>query len=455
MRNLTIEQTPIHALKLHDRNARTHSKRQIRQIANSIRRFGFCNAVLVDDDLNILAGHGRVKAAELLGLTSVPTVRLSHLSDAEKRAYILADNRLAEKAGWDRSLLVLELQGLIDIGFDVELTGFEMPEIDLLLDEALEAGGLSPAADDELPATRKGPPVSRPGDLWILGVHRLSCGDACTPASYDRLLSGKKADLLFTDPPYNVRINGHVSGLGRVRHAEFAMACGEMTETQYIGFLTDSLGLTVKVSRDGALHYIFVDWRHSYELMSAGRDIYDSLLNLCVWNKDNGGMGSFYRSKHELVMVYKVGNAPHINNVELGRHGRNRTNVWDYAGVNTFRAGRLDELAMHPTVKPVALVTDVIRDASCRSDLVLDPFAGSGTTIIAAEKTGRRACALEIDPHYVDVIIQRWQEYTGKRARLDTTAASFEDVAEQRQPEAKTIGLPRAEAPAPDHETGA
>ena len=454
MRNLQIEQTSIHALKPHDRNARTHSKRQIRQLANSIDRFGFCNPVIVDDDQNILAGHGRVKAAELLGHTSVPTVRLSHLSDAEKRAYILADNRLAEKAGWDRSLLVLELQGLIDIGFDVELTGFEMAEIDLLLDEALEAGGLSPAAEDELPASRNGPPVSRLGDLWILGVHHLFCGDARASTSYDRLLPGKKADLLFTDPPYNVRINGHVSGLGRVRHAEFAMASGEMTETQFISFLTGSLGLAVKVSRDGALHYVCMDWGHLYELISAGRAIYDSLLNVCVWNKDNGGMGSFYRSKHELVTVYKVGNAPHINNVELGRHGRNRTNVWDYAGVNTFRAGRLDELAMHPTVKPVALVADVIRDASSRSDLVLDPFAGSGTTIIAAEKTGRQACALEIDPHYVDVIIQRWQVYTGKPARLDTTGASFEDVAEQRQIEAKTTAA-RAEAPASDHKAGA
>jgi DNA modification methylase len=329
-----------------------------------------------------------------------------------------------------------------------------MPEVDLLLDEALEAGGLLPAAEDELPATRNGPPISRPGDLWVLGVHRLICGDARAPDSYDRLLSGKEADLLFTDPPYNVRIDGHVSGLGRVRHSEFAMASGEMTETQYTSFLTDSLGLAVKASRDGALHYVCMDWRHEYALMSAGRKIYDSVLNLCVWNKDNGGMGSFYRSKHELVTVFKAGNAPHVNNVELGRHGRNRTNVWDYAGVNTFRAGRLDELAMHPTVKPVALVADVIRDASCRSDLVLDPFAGSGTTIIAAEKTGRRACALEIDPHYVDVIIQRWQMYTGKLARLDTTTASFEEVAEQRQPEVKILAA-TAQAPAPDHEPGA
>jgi DNA modification methylase len=436
MRNLQIEQTPIHALRPHRQNARTHSKRQIRQIATSIRRFGFCNAILIDDDLTILAGHGRVEAAKLLGLTNVPTVRLSHLSEEDKRAYVIADNRLAEKAGWDRNLLAIELQGLIDIGFEVELTGFETPDIDLLLDEALEATGLSPA-DDQLPVIRSGAPTSQRGDLWVLGAHRLLCGDARAPASYTRLLGGKAADLVFTDPPYNVCIDGHVSGHGRIRHGEFAMASGEMTEAEFIQFLSVTLGQAVEASRDGALHYVCMDWRHLLELLSAGREIYDGYLNLCVWNKNNGGMGSFYRSKHELVAVFKVGTAPHINNVELGRHGRNRTNVWDYPGVNTFRPGRIDELAMHPTVKPVALIADVIKDASRRSNLVLDPFAGSGSTIIAAEKTGRQARALEIDPHYVDLIIRRWQSYTGSPALLDTTTTSFEDIAEQRQAEAK------------------
>jgi DNA modification methylase len=436
MRNLQIEQTPIHALRPHRQNARTHSKRQIRQIATSIRRFGFCNAILIDDDLTILAGHGRVEAAKLLGLTNVPTVRLSHLSEEDKRAYVIADNRLAEKAGWDRNLLAIELQGLIDIGFEVELTGFETPDIDLLLDEALEATGLSPA-DDQLPVIRSGAPTSQRGDLWVLGAHRLLCGDARAPASYTRLLGGKAADLVFTDPPYNVCIDGHVSGRGRIRHGEFAMASGEMTEAEFIQFLSVTLGQAVEASRDGALHYVCMDWRHLLELLSAGREIYDGYLNLCVWNKNNGGMGSFYRSKHELVAVFKVGTAPHINNVELGRHGRNRTNVWDYPGVNTFRPGRIDELAMHPTVKPVALIADVIKDASRRSNLVLDPFAGSGSTIIAAEKTGRQARALEIDPHYVDLIIRRWQSYTGSPALLDTTTTSFEDIAEQRQAEAK------------------
>jgi hypothetical protein len=355
MRNLQIEQTPIHALRPHRQNARTHSNRQLRQIANSIRRFGFCNAILVDDDLTILAGHGRVEAAKQLGLTSVPTVRLSHLSEADKRAYVIADNRLAEKAGWDRNLLAIELQDLIDIGFEVELTGFETPDIDLLLDEALEATGLSPA-DDQLPMIRTGAPTSRLGDLWVLGAHRLLCGDARAPASYTRLLGGKAADLVFTDPPYNVCIDGHVSGRGRIRHGEFAMASGEMAEAEFIQFLSVTLGQAVEASRDGALHSVCMDWRHLLELLSAGREIYDGFLNLCVWNKNNGGMGSFYRSKHELVAVFKVGTAPHINNVELGRHGRNRTNVWDYPGVNTFRPGRIDELAMHPTVKPVALI---------------------------------------------------------------------------------------------------
>jgi DNA modification methylase len=433
MANLQIEQTPIYALRGWRHNARTHSKRQLRQIAGSIKRFGFCNPILVDDNSTILAGHGRVAAAQLLGLESVPTVRLARLSEAEKRAYVIADNRLAEKAGWDQSLLALELQNLIDIGFEVEATGFETAEIDLLLDEALEAAGLAPATDDDLPKKKSGPAISRSGDLWILGRHRLLCGDARDPTCYAQVLAGKKADLVFTDPPYNVPIKGHVSGNGRVCHREFAMASGEMSRSQFIEFLKITLGAAVKASRDGALHYVCMDWRHLFELLSTARVIYDDVLNLCVWNKDNGGMGSFYRSKHELVAVCKVGTAPHINNVDLGRHGRNRTNVWDYPGVNTFKAGRLNELESHPTVKPVALVADVLKDASRRGDLVLDPFAGSGTTIVAAEKTGRAACAIEVDPTYADVAVERWQSYTGKPALCGVRGALYEQIAEERR----------------------
>lgn len=445
MHNLQIEQTPIHALRPQDRNARIHSKRQIRQIAASIRQFGFNNPVLTDDNLHIIAGHGRVEAAKLLGEATVPTVCLSHLSDAQKRAYVLADNALATKADWDRDILAIELQGLIELGFDVELTGFEAAEIDLILVDWQEASAESAAAD-QVTEFDDGPTVSRCGDFWCLGSHRLLCVDARSPDAYTQLLGDTKADLVFTDPPYNVRIDGHVSGLGRVKHREFAMASGEMTEDEFTQFLKTTLGAAVNASRDGALHYVCMDWRHLFEALSAGKTLYDSLLNLCVWNKDNGGMGSFYRSKHELVLVFKVGTAKHTNNVELGRHGRNRTNVWDYAGANTFRHDRLEELAMHPTVKPVALIADAIKDASKRSEIVLDPFCGSGSTLIAAEKTGRHAYCLEIDSKYVDVAVRRWQLFTGKFATLNGTTISFEEIAEQRRNQSTVTLAPQPEA---------
>jgi DNA modification methylase len=430
MHNLSIEQTPIRALKTRDRNARTHSKRQIRQIANSIERFGFTNPILTDDNLHVLAGSGRLEAAILLGMTTVPSIRLSHMSETDKRAYAIADNAIALKARWDRDTLAIELQELIDLGFEVELTGFETAEIDLMLND-LRLASDDDNAEDACPLPAPAP-ISKQGDLWLLGPHRIICGDAQDAETYHRLLESDRADLVFTDPPYNVPIDGHVSGLGQIRHREFAMASGEMTDEEFIAFLKRIFQRIAEVSRDGALHFICMDWRHVYETISAARDVYSSLLNLCVWNKDNGGMGSLYRSKHELVLLFKVGTASHTNNVELGRYGRNRTNVWEYAGANTFKAGRLDELAMHPTVKPVAMIADAIRDTSKRSHIVLDAFAGSGSTILAAEKTGRRARAVEIDPIYVDVAIRRWESYTGRQARLAGSNASFEEVTEQR-----------------------
>lgn len=429
---MNIEYTHVTELRPYAGNARTHSKKQIRLIATSIQRFGFCNPVLVDDDKQIIAGHGRVEAAKLLKMNAVPTVCLSHLSDAEKRAYILADNKLAEKAGWDRELLAVELQGLGDLGFDLELTGFDIPEIDFILDEAHEAAGAT-SPEDAAPPYPAGDAITRLGDLWILGQHRLLCGDARNQTDYDALLVGAKAEFVFTDPPYNVSIDGHVSGLGRVRHADFAMASGEMTSTEFTAFLECVYRLLAVNTTDGSIHQICMDWRHIGEMNTAGRAVYDELKNVCVWNKTNAGMGSFYRSKHELVFVWKAGTAPHLNNFELGQHGRYRTNVWDYAGVTTMRAGRLEELAMHPTVKPVGLVADAMKDCSKRGGLVLDPFCGSGTVLIAAERTGRRARALEVDPHYVDVAVQRWQSYAGKNATLITTGKTFEETAEERR----------------------
>ena len=338
---------------------------------------------------------------------------------------------MAEKAGWDREILAIELQALIDLNFEVELTGFETAEIDILLDEAREAGNSASGPEDAVPPYAAGAAVSRLGDLWLLGQHRLLCGDAREQTAYEALLDGAKAQFVFTDPPYNVEIDGHVCGLGRIRHGNFAMGCGEMSEAEFTTFLATVFERLAANSTDGSIHQICMDWRHLAEMSAAGRKVYSELKNLCVWNKTNAGMGTFYRSKHELVFIWKNGSAPHINTFELGQHGRSRSNVWDYAGVNVPRSGRLEELAMHPTVKPVALVADAIKDCSHRNGLVLDPFAGSGTVLIAAERTGRKARALEIDPAYVDVAVRRWQTYTGKRALLAATGESFEEREEQ------------------------
>jgi DNA modification methylase len=426
---MNFENRPTHSLRPYAGNARTHSPKQIKQIARSIDRFGFNNPVLVDDDDQIIAGHGRVEAAKLLNMKTVPTVRLSHLSDDEKRAYILADNRLAEKAGWDNDMLAIELQGLVDIGFDVLLTGFEPAEVDIIIEGI---GDESEQPENLVPEETNDPPVSRMGDLWMLGKHRLVCGDSTDAAIYKLLMSDEKAEFVFTDPPYNVKIDGNVSGLGRVKHREFAMASGEMSESEFTAFLSSVYALLCGYSTDGSIHQICMDWRHMREMLAAGDANYSELKNVCIWNKSNAGMGTFYRSKHEFVFVWKNGSGPHLNTFELGQFGRHRTNVWDYDGVNTMRAGRLDELAMHPTVKPVARVADAIKDCSKRGGVILDPFCGSGTILIAAEKIGRRARAIELDPKYVDVAIRRWEQYTGKTALLALWGDTFDAVSEAR-----------------------
>jgi DNA modification methylase len=402
------------------KNPRTHSKKQIRQIAASLQTFGFTNPILVDEDGRILAGHGRLAAAKLLKIDKVPTIRLDQMTEEQKRAYVLADNKLALNAGWDQEILAHELQALVDLNFDVSLTGFEPAEVDLTIDGLDDTKPEQPA-----PLPHSGPPVAQLGDLWQLGKHRLYCGDSLFAESYDSLMGGDQAALVFTDPPYNVPIAGHVSGLGKVEHKEFAMASGEMTEAEFTAFLHTIFNHLTRHSADGSIHFVAMDWRHMGEVLSAADGIYSELKNLCVWRKTNAGMGSLYRSQHELVFVFKNGTEPHINNVELGKHGRYRTNVWDYAGVNTFKKDRAEELAMHPTVKPVALVADAIKDCSKRGAIVLDPFGGSGSTLIAAEQTGRCAYLIEIDPAYVDVIIRRWQAATGKTAMHSQSGQSF------------------------------
>jgi DNA modification methylase len=432
MAGQNIVERSIAKLRPYKRNARTHSKKQIMQIAHSIERFGFTNPVLVSDDGEIIAGHGRVEAAKSLGIKAVPTLALSHLSEAERRAYVLADNKLALNAGWDKEMLAIELQALVDLEFDTELTGFSLAEVDLVLDEASNADPEGcDAPEDEVP-TIASDAVSRRGDLWVLGNHRLLCGDTQVPADVQRLMADQSADIVFTDPPYNVAIDGNVCGLGAVKHREFAFASGEMNRKQFITFLNTTLGNMAAVMRDGAIAYVCMDWRHMGELLEAGETSFTELKNLIVWNKTNGGMGAFYRSKHELIFVFKQGTASHTNSFGLGETGRYRTNVWDYAGISSISADRSDELAMHPTVKPVALIADALRDCSRRGEIVLDGFGGSGSTLIAAQKTGRKAHLIEYDPIYCDTIIRRWQSYTGKKARLETTQATFEEVEQER-----------------------
>ncbi|QWG22196.1 ParB N-terminal domain-containing protein [Bradyrhizobium sediminis] len=416
-------------LRPNKRNSRTHSKKQIRQLADVILRFGWTYPILADENLEIICGHARWQAAAELRIKEVPVIILGGLRDAEKRALALADNKIATNAGWDRSVLAAELGELASLlpecNLELEITGFDPAEVD-----ALAADFTDPEQDpaDEILAPDGGKAISQMGDLWTLGQHRLLCGDACTDSDLRRLMGRELASMVLADTPYNVRISATV-GRGKIKHREFASASGEMSPAQFSDFLTRWMRLAAQSSQDGAIHFAFIDWRHLSEMLAAGNDVFSELKNVVVWNKTNAGQGSFYRSQHELILVFKNGDGPHQNNVELGKHGRNRSNVWTYPGVNTFRANRMNELSLHPTVKPVALVADAMRDCSRRGDIILDPFMGSGTTILAAERVGRRAYGLEIDPLYIDVAVRRWQSLTKRDAVLETTGQTFDEVA--------------------------
>jgi DNA modification methylase len=411
-RLLTVVYRPAASLVPDPRNARTHSKRQIAQLVASIDEFGFTNPILADPDGKVIAGHGRLLAAKQKGLADVPVIELAGLTDLQIRALRIADNKIALNAGWDVEILKLELADLSLPQFDIDLslTGFSSGEIDVILNTKVDP-------DDELIPAVPAEPRTRPGDIWQLGEHRIGCGDGRDVAFLQAIIAdGASIDAAFLDPPYNVKINGHANAKGR--HREFAMASGEMTTSAFRVFLSETLGACAKVSRPGAVHFICMDWRHMDDVSAAATPLYDELLNICVWNKSNAGMGSLYRSKHEMVYVYRVPGAAHYNAVELGKHGRNRTNVWDYASVNSLQGSRRDDLEMHPTVKPVAMVADAICDVTRQGELVLDIFLGSGTSLIAAERVGRRFRGLDIDPAYVDVAIERWRKLTGKDAVL-------------------------------------
>lgn len=423
----SIELVPIHLLKPNERNPRTHSDKQIQQVASSISRFGFVVPIITDDEYRIVAGHARWRAAQRINLTELPTIKVAFLSEADRKAFALAENRLAELAGWDQELLAEELNWLFDNDYDIDITGFTLADMDFSI------GSSEPSAEPEQvelpdPTTTA---VSQVGDLWLIGPHRLYCGNSLEPASYEFLLGRERADMVFADPPYNVKIDGHVSGLGKIKHREFEFASGEMSQAEFTQFLRSVFRNCVLFSGSGSIHYQCMDHRHVREILDAADGVYSQYKQLVVWKKGNAGMGAFYRSQHELIFVFKSGKGKNTNNFMLGETGRYRTNVWEYAGANTFRKGRDKDLADHPTVKPTALVMDAILDCSNRGDIILDPFSGSGTTLIAAHKTGRRGAAIEIDPLYVDTALTRLKQASGLTP-VHADGRTFDEVAADR-----------------------
>ena len=430
-RRAIVSYLPIGSIVPDPSNPRKHSSEQIHAIARSLEAFGFNAPILVNKANRIVAGHGRLEAAKRLKLTEAPVIRLEHLSEQQAKAYMVADNRLTDRSSWDDRKVAIVLKELSDIAldFEIEATGFEPPEIDLRI-QSLEPPDESTESADEFEVAQ-GPPVSRPDDLWTLGGHRLLCGNALDPQAYDALLAGEKAVAVFTDPPDNVGVKGHVSGKGVEKQRELPMAVGEITEDAFRRYLVDAFDLMVSHSVEGATLFACMDWRHLLEIVSAIRALGCVLLDLCVWVKTNGGMGSLYRSRHELVFVFCKADATRVNNVEVDKHRRYRTNVWNYPSA---RRGRKRGLDLHPTVKPIAMVSDAILDVTQRGDIVLDPFCGSGTTILAAERTGRRGYAIELDPGHVDTAIDRWQRMT-KQTAVHASGKTFEEMRAERQRE--------------------
>lgn len=428
--SLAIEHVSPSRLITDPRNPRFHKPPQIASIARSITTFGFNVPVLVDSADHIIAGHGRVAAALKLGLETVPVVRIDHLSSVQQQAFAIADNRLTDTSGWNERLLgeVLRDLTLVDLDFDLDVIGFSVGEIDMKI-ESLGSVTVGDEADTPL-VIPPGPPVMKLGDVFQCGKHRLMCGDALKLESWIVLLNGVKANMVFADVPYNLPVAGFVSGLGKHHHREFAMASSEMDRDEFTTFLADAFQQMVAHTVPGSLAYVCMDFRHIGEMMAAGESAFSELKNLCVYVKPSGAMGSLYRSQHELVFVWKSGRGRHRNNVELGRNGRNRTNVWEYPSIAGFRHSEGgDLLATHPTCKPVNLVADAILDVTARGDIVVDPFMGSGTTLIAAERVGRIAYGLEIDPIYCDAIVRRYQALTGNTVVHSESGRTFDDIA--------------------------
>ncbi|HEY8006121.1 MAG TPA: DNA methyltransferase [Methylocella sp.] len=430
LRNSTDWQTfAIGQIKPYPGHARNHNKHQIEKLKNLIRHFGQVVPIVVDRDGIIIDGHAVWTAMCELESGEITAVVVANRTDPEIKALRLALNRIPRDAAWDDERLREELEQLVSLSFDLDLTGFDAVEIDHLLE--VDVPKLNVVEDGEEIAAPQEPAISAVGDIWICGRHRIGCGDARDQAFIDRISGGLRASMSFVDPPYNVPIAGFVSGKGRVQHREFVQGAGELSPDQFTTFLVESLSVLKHSTTDAALIYACMDWRHIYELLTAGRQCALELYNLCIWAKTNAGMGSLYRSQHELICVFKAGPTKPINNVDLGRHGRNRSNLWSYRGLNSFGADRAELLASHPTVKPVLMIADAIRDVTRRGSTVLDTFMGSGSTIMAAEETGRVGIGIDLDPLYVDVAVRRWQAYTRRDALHAETGKPFDDRAKR------------------------
>ena len=427
MTNLKITVAPIGDLATYSNHTRSHSKAKIAKLAKLINEFGFLIPVLVDaDKKEIITGHARILAALELGLQEVPTITIDHLNAAQIKAFRIADNKITEGSDWNMDRLKSELLELRGLDFDLSLTAFELPEIDLII---LDDKGLND--DDEVVPTPPENPIVVTGDVFQLGKHRIACIDCRDSESVSSALDGKSADLVVTDPPYNVRINGHVLSHTK-SHSEFAMASGEMSKREFTNFLSSVFGVFADISREGSLHYHFIDHKHIEEMLDAGASAYDDRLNICVWSKTNAGMGSLYRSQHEFCCLFKKGTEPHTNNVQLGKFGRHRSNIWSYPGMNTFSHDRDELLAAHPTVKNTQMIADIILDASHLEEIVFDGFLGSGTTLLAAEQTGRVCYGTEIEPKFVEVSITRFQSISDEPVIHIDTGLTFDELKQQR-----------------------
>lgn len=419
---------PIDELRAYPNQTRHHSRSQRAKLKRLIDRFGQIVPVIIDPSRAIIDGHLLWETMKEAGLKTIAVITVEGRTDPELRALRLALNRLPQDSRWNNDALKVEVTELLALSFEMELTGFDTAEIDAIMELDIPHANIEEDESGIPPVANVA--VSKPGDLWKLGNHRVLCGDALQSADLDTLMGSATAQMVLSDPPYNVKIDGFVSGLGAVKHREFAQAVGEMTPAQFTNFLATAISNVASHLPDGGLLYLFIDWRHLTELIEAGRSNGLELLNLCVWAKTNGGLGSLYRSQHELIPIFKKGTAPHANNVELGKHGRSRSNVWTYRGMNSFSAERDDLLKIHPTVKPVALIADAMRDVTMRGDRVLDSFLGSGSTLIAAEETGRICHGVELDPLYVDVAIKRWQNLTGRDAVHAQSGVPFDEMSE-------------------------